>query len=73
MRKVLGILFLLLFVGLVVFTFLLGGPPSQVYSLRDALTGAGLVSALFSAAMLGMLVLGVGAKAGRRSAWRACR
>jgi hypothetical protein len=70
MRKIIGILFLLLFAGFVLFTFLLGGPPSQVYALRDVLLGAASVCALASAALLGMLVLGVGAKGGRRSAWR---
>jgi hypothetical protein len=70
MRWFLGILFILFFVGSAGCIILLGGPPSQVYALKDVILAGTFVCVALSAIVLGMLVLGVGAKGKRMSSWR---
>lgn len=69
MRYVFGIAFIVLFVGFAGCTILLGGPPSQVYALRDIYLGGALVCFALSAVTLGLLVLGAGAKGRKISSW----
>lgn len=70
MRYVLGICFVLFLFGFVACTFLLGGPPSSIYGLKDVILGGALLLATLSAIVLGLLVLGVAAKGRKRSYWR---
>lgn len=70
MRYVLGILFLLFFIGFGTSTFMLGGPTSEVYEWRDVLFVGALICAILSTIMLGLLAFGVGTRGKKRSPWR---
>lgn len=69
-RYLLGILFVIFFVGFAACTFLLGGPPSQVFQLSDILLGGALLCAALSLVSLGILALGFGANGRKISLWR---
>lgn len=67
MRYFLWIFLGMLFVGCIVCTFLLGGPPGSVYDLRDVLLAAVLICALLSVVILSLLTIGIGSKGKKRS------
>ncbi len=69
MRYIFGILCVILFAGFVACTVLLGGPHKDIYALRNICLGGALACAVLSAAMLGILASGIGAKGKKTSSW----
>jgi len=70
MRFVLGVIFVMFFIGSLGCGILLGGPPSSVYDFRDLIIGLAGGLLFMAGIVLIALVFGIGSAGKKRSLWR---